>query len=154
MILGYRAVRPTGATRHRSERRWGRERLILQHEFTGMVTRLLGPHPDTETETWWRDATAADLSTKSSEAPRCIPSAASSSALSTDEPQPLSPQKAKTMPLSEENRALVERVTEVVVTDTLARLGVITVSGFTLNLLLNAARSEERAKAQQEGEGE
>lgn len=61
MILGTRDVARTGRSRYRSQHRWGKEQLVLQVEVSGMVTELLGPHPDTETKTWWRDADSTDL---------------------------------------------------------------------------------------------
>jgi len=61
MHLGFRHVEPTGRTRHRVDRRWGRERLVLQVEERGLLTTLVGPFPDTESALRWRDATTEDL---------------------------------------------------------------------------------------------
>lgn len=46
------------------------------------------------------------------------------------------------MPLSEENRETIERETGAVVTDTVARLGSVTLASHTLDRLLSAARVE------------
>lgn len=59
MRLGARDVHRTGRSRFRLGR-WSK-RPVFQIEWAGRVTRLLGPHPDTEFETWWRDATVEDL---------------------------------------------------------------------------------------------
>lgn len=62
MILGCRNAHRTGRTRFRMSRAWGSKKLVLQVEWAGNVTRLLGPYPDTEWETWWADGKVEDLS--------------------------------------------------------------------------------------------
>lgn len=56
-------MRLTGRTRHRSERSWGKERLVLQVEETWVHSQDLGGsgYYDDETRVQWRDATTADL---------------------------------------------------------------------------------------------
>lgn len=51
----------TGARRFRSERRWGREQLVLQVQERGHRTTNLGGYIDTETTLRWRDARTTDL---------------------------------------------------------------------------------------------
>jgi len=53
----------TGRTRHRSEKSWGKERLILQVEETWIHSQDLGGsgYFDDTTQTAWRDATTEDL---------------------------------------------------------------------------------------------
>lgn len=55
---------PTGRRRHRSERRWGRERLILQVEVRGIETTWSGGMIDSQHVNCWRDATTADLTVR------------------------------------------------------------------------------------------
>lgn len=51
----------TGRVRHRSERRWGRERLILQVEEKALLTEYVAGQIDSEWKTYWRDAQTSDL---------------------------------------------------------------------------------------------
>lgn len=50
----------TGRTRHRVMRVgpfWKRrDVLVLQHEFSGLVTEWAGGQIETEWDTWWKDA--------------------------------------------------------------------------------------------------
>lgn len=52
---------PTGRWRHRSERRWGRERLILQIEERFLHTFYGSGMIDSDWATRWRDAETSDL---------------------------------------------------------------------------------------------
>jgi hypothetical protein len=54
-------AKPTGRTRHRSQRRWGREELVLQIEWRGIHTYSIGGFIDSEWIDFWRDATSADM---------------------------------------------------------------------------------------------
>lgn len=51
----------TGRTRHRSERRWGKERLILQVECKYTETSHCGGFIDCHPAIGWRDAKTEDL---------------------------------------------------------------------------------------------
>lgn len=51
----------TGRTRHRSQRRWGREELVLQVEEGGSEMALIGPYPERMYFTRWRDALSTDF---------------------------------------------------------------------------------------------
>lgn len=52
----------TGATRYRSQRRWGgREEMVLQVEETGSEMQLIGGWPSREDFTRWRDARTTDF---------------------------------------------------------------------------------------------
>lgn len=53
----------TGKHRHRAERRWGRERLILQVEVQTLEMDN-DPYGYAERVERWRDATTADLTTR------------------------------------------------------------------------------------------
>lgn len=57
----FTAYELTGKTRLNSERRWGRERLVLQVQERGNLHSNIGGRIDTETVTRWRNATTADL---------------------------------------------------------------------------------------------
>lgn len=54
----------TGRTRYRSQRRWGREELILQVEERWVETYSLGGYIDTNDHVGWRDARTSDLTSK------------------------------------------------------------------------------------------
>lgn len=53
----------TGNTRYRSERKWGKERLILQVEEAGTHYDYCSGFVDSWKYTSWRDATTEDLTT-------------------------------------------------------------------------------------------
>jgi hypothetical protein len=67
-------MRMTGNLRWRSQRRWGREELVLQVEWDGTEIIWNGYFADSETRHYWSDAKSEDMRFVNLKEPLATPS--------------------------------------------------------------------------------